>query len=274
MLKDVLAVVQGSERGRTAAQFALGFAQLHQAHLGLTIATERLMWTAMLDPMGAYLAEPEREREHMGQMEAFRALADASPVDCDIRGIFEEVTFIPGQADLQSRCADLVLIGPESSWSDRRLRRHVIDAVLIDAAAPVLLFPPDLPPRKAAHAVLGWNESAEASRAARALHQLVEPGGSIDVVIVEPLRTPDGRAAEPGRAIVEHYARHGFEAELHVCPAGGRPVAEVLESFATMRKAQLLAVGAYAHSRVRELLLGGATRDLIDHQRLPVLMVH
>ncbi len=257
-----------------AARYAFQFAEISHAHLGLTIVSERVMLTAVFDPMEAYFAEPGREREHADQLSAYRDLAAESPVDCDVRGICEEVTFIPGQADLQSRCADLVLIGSEPCWSDRRLRRHVIDAILVDSGAPILLFPLNGAPQKITHAVLGWNESAEAARAARALHTVVEAGAVIDVVVVGPLHTRDGLASKPGATIVEHFARHGFQAELHVCPAGGRPIAEVLESFAIMRRAQVLAVGAYAHSRLRELMLGGVTRELIAFQRLPIMMVH
>lgn len=79
---------------------------------------------------------------------------------------------------------------------------------------------------------------------------------------------------EPGSDIARHFARHGFKVEVERRPSASRPVAEVLQASAVMKKADLLAIGAFAHNRFREVLLGGATRDLIKDQRLPVLMVH
>jgi len=274
VLRDILAVVEGGERATPAIGQALECARVFQAHLNVTVVTERMMLTAAFDPLGQSFPEPGIAEAHAAHLAAVRKLADQAPVDCEVRGICQEPLFIPGEADFQSRCSDLTIIGAEPYWSDRRLRRRIVDAILIDAAAPVLLSPADWKPQRIRHAVLGWNESAEASRAARVLRSLLEPGARIDVVVGEPLYTPDGRSSSPGAAIVDHFARHRFEAELHVCRAGGRPMAETLESFSIDRGAQLLAVGAYAHTRLRELVLGGVTREFMAFQRLPILMVH
>jgi nucleotide-binding universal stress UspA family protein len=274
MIKDVVAIVEGGSEGLAAAEYGLAFAKLHHAHLNLTVVTRRAMLTALFDPLFTQTPDPATEAASSRDIAAIRDLVAKAPIECDVRGLNEEVNFIPGQADIQSRCTDLVLIGPQPHWSDWRLRRHIIDAVVVDAAAPTLLFPPGVAPEKIEHAVLGWNESVEAVRAARAVHAIIEPGGRVDVVVVEPLYSPDGHSKNPGEAIVDHFARHGLHTELHVCPRGGRPVAEVLESFAVMRQAKLLAVGAYAHSRFREMIFGGVTREMIAFQRLPILMVH
>jgi len=274
MLKDIVAVVQGGGKASEAVETVLAFAKLHHAHIQLNVISERVMLLTPLDPKGRHYAQPKAEKEHLHQVEIVRAQAAAVPVDSDVRSLHEEPLLIPGRVDMQSRCADLVLVPSVPCWTDRRLRKRVVDAILGAAGAPTLLFPPGWQPEPVCHAVLAWNESAEAAQAARALITILEPGAVVDVVVVEPLYTPDGRSTDPGAEIAEHLSRHRFAVERHICQASGRSTAEVLESFAAMRDAQLLAIGAYAHSRVREIIFGGTTRELIDFQRLPVLMVH
>jgi nucleotide-binding universal stress UspA family protein len=274
MLKDIVAVVQGGGKATEAVETALAFAMLHHAHIQINVVSDRVTLLAPFDPLARYYTDAEGEKQHLAQLEVVRAQASSMPADCDVRSLHEEPLLIPGRVDMRSRCADLVLVPAGPCWTDRRLRRRVIDAILGAAGAPTLLFPPGWRPERVRHAVLAWNGSAEAAQAARALITMVEPGATIDVVMVEPLHAIECHFANPGAEIVEHLSRHRFVAERHICPASGRPVAEVLESFATMRGAQLLAIGAYAHSRARQVIFGGTTRELIDFQRLPVLMTH
>jgi nucleotide-binding universal stress UspA family protein len=122
--------------------------------------------------------------------------------------------------------------------------------------------------------VVGWKPSREASRAVHDLVALAEPGAQIDLVMVD---AEAGSAGHDKRAVeVErHLVRHGFKVTLHTSRRESwKTVAQMLEHFAVQRGADVLAVGGYAHSRAREVVLGGVTRDLIAQSRLPVLMAH
>jgi hypothetical protein len=92
-----------------------------------------------------------------------------------VRGLCAEATQNPREVDLRTRCADLVLIGREPCWRNARLRRHIIDSLLFDAATPVLLPPTRWHATSVTRAMLGWNETIEALRAARVLVALIEP---------------------------------------------------------------------------------------------------
>jgi nucleotide-binding universal stress UspA family protein len=78
----------------------------------------------------------------------------------------------------------------------------------------------------------------------------------------------------PGADIAVHLARHGVKAQIERTVSAGLPVGEVLLSRIADLGADLLVMGAYGHSRVRELLLGGATRSVLRSMTLPVLMSH
>jgi nucleotide-binding universal stress UspA family protein len=80
--------------------------------------------------------------------------------------------------------------------------------------------------------------------------------------------------AEPGADIAAYLARHGLTVTVDQLAGGGRPVADVLKQHATDIGADLIVMGAYSHSRIRERIFGGVTRSFIEGARLPVLMAH
>ncbi len=85
---------------------------------------------------------------------------------------------------------------------------------------------------------------------------------------------PDGHGDLPGADIALHLARHGVKAQAERTVSAGIPIGELLLSRAADLGADLLVMGAYGHSRVRELLLGGATRSILASMTIPVLMSH
>jgi len=74
--------------------------------------------------------------------------------------------------------------------------------------------------------------------------------------------------------LVRHLSHHGIEAVLEEEDAAGRPIGEVLEAWAAAHRVDLLVMGAYGHSRLRDFVLGGATKTVIAHPKLPVLLSH
>jgi nucleotide-binding universal stress UspA family protein len=77
-----------------------------------------------------------------------------------------------------------------------------------------------------------------------------------------------------GPELAKHLARHGANVVLDIVDAAGRTIGDVLESYVSSRNADLLVMGAYGHSRVREFVLGGATRSMISSPPLPILFSH
>jgi len=142
---------------------------------------------------------------------------------------------------------------------------------LMASGTPLLLLPPGRSIRNVGHAVLGWKPGPTAMRALQNLVRLAAPGARIDVVAIKHgLADQPETALEPVLALLH---RHGFSVEGHALDRSGK-AQDGLTSFALDRGADLLVVGGFAHSRMREIVLGGVTRSLIDDPRLPVLMAH
>ena len=94
------------------------------------------------------------------------------------------------------------------------------------------------------------------------------------MIAVDPKQSPDGHGEVPGADIALHLARHGVATKVERTVSAGIGIGNTLLSRASDLEADLLVMGAYGHSRVRELLLGGATRTVLESMTLPVLMAH
>jgi nucleotide-binding universal stress UspA family protein len=275
MLKDLLAIVDNAERAAPFLSNAVSLAERHGAHLTVVVLTNYPLVAVELAPFGSlFIPEDVLAKDEREKLAAVRSLLDRSGISFEVRGIREDVALIPRYAGIEGRYADLVLFGAPDGYEISWLRRRVIETEMLSAGSPLMILPTSAVPRPINHAVLGWNASPEAGRVARDLVSLAEPGAKIDVVVVDPSTTDSGHGAEPGSDIARHLARHGFKVEVHQLPSCARPVADVLQGFARMRNADLLAIGAFAHSRIREVILGGVTRDLIEESNLPILMSH
>jgi nucleotide-binding universal stress UspA family protein len=197
-----------------------------------------------------------------------------------LHGVSAEWREIPEGADadpaVHARYADLAILGqldPDSGEPD--LIRPRPEQVTLASGRPILVVPyagnfPNLGRR----VVIGWNASREAARAVNDAMPLLTAAEIVSILTIDPREGPRAHGELPGADISLHLARHGVKAEIERTVSADLPVGEVLLSRAADLGADLLVMGAYGHSRTRELLLGGATRSLLRSMTLPVLMSH
>jgi nucleotide-binding universal stress UspA family protein len=151
----------------------------------------------------------------------------------------------------------------------------VVEQALFSSGRPVLVVPHSGRFEAVGRTVLiGWNASREAARAANDALPLIAGAESATVLVVNPSEAPGGDGAEPGAAIALHLARHGLRATAEHVVAPQVDDGEMLLNQAADLGADLLVVGAYGHSRLRELVLGGVTRTLLRQMTIPVMMSH
>lgn len=173
-----------------------------------------------------------------------------------------------------ARFADLVVLPAISATAEATEAEAVLEAALFAGGAAVLLLPPDgLPVGFPQQPVIGWNDSAEALAAVRAGLPALQAAGRTNVAVVDPPRRAAGAAA-PGAALSTMLDRHGVKAEVSVLAKDKPRVADILVEQIKAQDGDLLVAGAYSHSRLREALLGGATRTLIQAAPVALLMAH
>lgn len=273
MLKDLVAFVDNGEAAKSFLDRTVSFAAAQEAHLAVTLLNDIFWDPGMVTPYEAYTGVlDEIEAEEARRLAEVRAAVERAAVPVEVRTFSDAPAYLRGAARIEGRYADLIVVGPPAAYRNHRLRRRCVESALMGSAGPVLILPDGTRLEKIDHVVLGWDASGEARRAARDLLQIAEPGARIDIVAVDAEPSSEGHGASPGADIARHLARHGFVTEVHLESSVGTTVADGLEQFAIDSGAKLLSIGAFAHSRVRDIFLGGVTRHLLDDARLPLLL--
>ncbi len=170
--------------------------------------------------------------------------------------------------------ADLVVVVQSAAVraGERVSLHHIPDRLPLETPTPVLVLPPKQPAAApiGRHVLVAWKNSPESARAVRAAMPFLEAADSVTVLSVEPPGQHTNDAAE----LVDWLHRHGVAARPQSVIASGGEVGDMILSCCGDQGADLLVMGAYGHSRLRELVLGGATRTVLEGLTLPVLLTH
>lgn len=175
-----------------------------------------------------------------------------------------------------ARYADLLVMGQPDPAVPREGRSgHLLESALLTGGRPVLIVPYAGRFQTVGERVLvAWNASREATRAVTDSVPLLERARAVTVLTANAEASADGHGDLPGSDIALYLARHGVRAEAAPTVAKDIDVGDWLLSRAFDLEADLIVMGAYGHSRLRELVLGGVTRSILQHMTVPVLMSH
>ncbi len=145
---------------------------------------------------------------------------------------------------------------------------------LFDAGAPVMVMPDGVGfPKKIKHIVVAWNESREALAAIHRAMPLLIAADIVNIAIIDP-PTHSSTRSDPGGALSQMLARHGVHVEISVLAKTMPRVSDVIARHVQDESADILVMGAYGHSRFRESILGGATRNMLQMSKVPIFMAH
>ena len=186
---------------------------------------------------------------------------------------------IAESAIVHSRSADLVITSQIDYGPDGNIERDFVVRLILESGRPVLVIPKKgrFAPRGegiAEKAVIGINGTKESSRAMFDALPLLRLVKETRLVWVDPYRQRSEAGEIPGAEEAAVLARHGIRAVAEPMMTDGRDAGEALLMRANDLGADLLVMGAYAHSRMREFVFGGATRHVLEHMTIPVLMSH
>jgi nucleotide-binding universal stress UspA family protein len=180
-----------------------------------------------------------------------------------------------GIADIaarEARTADtFVALRPNGA---AREPEHLVEGVLFESGRHLFL----VPRRKAGktafdHILVAWNGSRESARALAEALPYLHQARAVTVVVVDDEPPVEARATE-GVAAVDHLKQHGIDAVLHHARARKADIGATLIAVAKDREADLIVMGGYGHSRLREWLLGGTTYELLHAAPVPLLVAH
>ncbi|WP_425099760.1 universal stress protein [Tropicibacter sp. S64] len=174
----------------------------------------------------------------------------------------------------RARFADLVVLPKPYGDGHGVELEPVVEGALFEGQVPVVVCPDDVDtPTAPKRIVIGWNESPEALRAIRAALPVLKQADIVHVVVIDPPQHGPNRS-DPGGMVSQFLTRHGVKAEIDVLSKTMPRVSDVLMRHATDVDADMVVMGAYGHSRFREAILGGATRNMLERANITVFMAH
>ena len=285
-IKTILVPVDGTEASRTALDVGFILARDLAAHADvLHVATDPKdavpllgegMSAAIIEEM-IQLAETEAT-ERTARAEALfedarnryglAVLEDAALGDTGSTALKQYVGREDEMTAEKGRLADLTVVSRPTESSEATLTM-TINAALFETGRPVLVAPPTAPQVIGKKIAVSWNGSAEASRAVAAAMPLIARSDSVVIMTAENDKTSSNVAPE----LANYFTWHGVASETRTLP-GGSQVGQVLLEDCKIVGADLLVMGAYTHSRMRQLILGGVTKHILGSAELPVLMAH
>jgi nucleotide-binding universal stress UspA family protein len=221
-----------------------------------------------------HLAHAEAEAERV--QAAAREAAGRRGVGLETRREAGPLDRLPHLLARYARHADLTLVGRANAEVGGADDALLAEAAFMDSGRPALVVPPEgggaawsLPPRRA---VVAWDGSREAARATGDALPLLRLADRVTVLVVDGRDASGHPGDRPGAEIAAHLARHGVGAEVLEARSDGAPTGEAILAQARSAGADLLVTGGYGHSRLREMLLGGVTRHVLEHATVPVLL--
>jgi nucleotide-binding universal stress UspA family protein len=170
----------------------------------------------------------------------------------------------------QARLHDLTIVDAESEAIN--VDRGLIETLLMDSGRPLLIVPPGREVFQANRIILAWDGSARAARAAADALPFLRTAEAVDVVSVTGEKDLPGTVS--GVGIAAHLARHGVAATAANVEAQDGDVAQTLRDAADRSRADMIVMGGYVHSRLREMVFGGVTQSLLKQSPVPLFMAY
>jgi nucleotide-binding universal stress UspA family protein len=275
MIKD-LVVNLGLGGNDPAGDFALSVAEAFEAHiLGVAVAYEPVIPGTVMGGIPPEFIESQRseaEEKARTAVARFEQRANRAGLSFETRVLSTSIAGAADQIGRIGRRFDLVVVGQadrEKSGPD-----DIIDeAVLFESGRPVIFVPfIQKTGLKLDRVMICWDGSRAAARAVGDAMPLLHKAKQLEVVIIATGRPKSDEV--PGADLGQHLARYGLKVEVKRITSPDIDVPSTILSYAADSSADMVVMGGYGHSRLREFVLGGATRGILESMTVPVLMSH
>lgn len=275
MIKDVILNLAVDSERDPARDYAFSFARALDAHLtGVAFAYEPIAPGTIFDSVPETIIAAQRatyEEAAKKAAKTFDGMARQAATPAEARVVSATAAGSGEVFGQLARRSDLSVVSqPNDGDFPQDL---ILESALFDSGRPVLVVPYiQSEPFKLDRVLLCWDGSRSATRAIADALPLLMRAKSIDVIIIAA--KDDKRNEVPGADIAHHLARHGLKVELKRIVAPDTNVADTIVSYSADAAADMIVMGGYGHSRLREFILGGATRDMLSEMTVPTFMSH
>jgi nucleotide-binding universal stress UspA family protein len=203
-------------------------------------------------------------------LQAFDAAANRIGVGNDQQLVPLAATDIAASIAVRARLKDLSIV-PVMPHNDQA--EKIVEQLIFESGRPILMCPVEYADELAVvfdHVVIAWDHTAPAARAVADALPWLQVAASVRIITATDSKTP--AELESGKALVSHLAEHGIKATFEMIKIDGSSVGKVFEAYIQTNAIDLLVMGAYRHSRLNEIVWGGATKTVIGRPPCWVMM--
>ncbi len=223
----------------------------------------------LLDVPGLFLAAEEKSKAECLRVKDLLEGSTENRASLEFSSRQVQVGAVLDLATAEARYYDLLVL----PWSDGSvLPQDMAEAVVFGSGRPAILVPPSARPASIDHIAIAWDASRVAARALGDALSLLPAGSRVSVLTVQDEKPLSG--SDVAGSLASSLERRGFKARPCSIAIAGKTIAEALQEAALAQGAQLLAMGGFGHSRMRDFVLGGATKGVLADLRLPTLLSH
>jgi len=276
MIKDIIVNLSVTKNDSTVGNYAVSVAAALQAHLtGIAFIYDPIVPISGTGYIPADVIESQRadnETAAEAAIKDFTAATDRAGISAEPQMLSASLTGAGDQFARMARRFDLAIVGqaqPEMST----MEQIIGETTLFESGRPMIMVPYiQKAPFKTDDVIICWDGSRTAARAVADAIPILGKSSRIEIVSVTNERGKEDEIE--GADIGQHLARHGLKVDVHRISKGNIDVADALLSHAADSAADLMVMGGYGHSRLREFVLGGVTRSIFQSMTLPVLLSH
>jgi nucleotide-binding universal stress UspA family protein len=276
MIKDIVVNLRPDVENDPTGRYAISLAEAHEAHVtGVACAVSPPWPPALIEGGSADIyrsVKDENRKLAEAAIARFEDAARRSQISFDSRLIDTTPAGAAEAFGTLARAFDLAVVRqPEPGRDD--FADETIEAALFDSGRPVLVVPYIQKENFSAdRAIFCWDGSRQAARALADSLPILRRSTTVHVLTITTDRLSERDAV--GADIAKHLARHNLKVELVRIPAADIDVSSAILSYVADTSATLMVMGGYGHSRLREFVLGGATRGMLKAMTAPTLMSH
>jgi nucleotide-binding universal stress UspA family protein len=272
-IKTILLHLVNDDRLSSNIEIALGLATENDAHVvGVYTVTPATPPTSFMGYIPPEFIERTRALEAENAEKTSAVLKEAAAKVNISVSTYKEEGYALDILNKHALVADLVIVGQVNSDDDRSAQyQYLADELVVSSPCPVLAVPyAGKYQNFGEHVLIGWNNTREAARAVSGALPFLIKAKKVTLLSVNP--TTDQTAENS--AAVAHLKRHGVNAEIKVGHWRDIGIGNALLDALVDYNADMLVMGAYGHSRIREMILGGATQEILEHMTAPILFAH
>jgi nucleotide-binding universal stress UspA family protein len=276
--KNLLVHVDDTKVCAARVRAAIELAIAHDAHLsGVYVITDpspAAFAQGYLPAETLDLVQHETRKRAKAALARFTEVAKRNQISFESRTDRVLYTAMAEALATHARYADVAIVG-QTDPDDDDSPRYLPEEVTLASGRPSLVIPYIGPAATLGQRVtVAWDASREAARAVNDALPILKRAQAVGVVSVNPSDAPFGHGEQPGADIALHLARHGIKVEVQRIESRDIDVPNIILSHIADQSSDLLVMGAYGHSRLREFVLGGVTRTILHDMTVPVLMAH